>query len=48
VAQARETFRATVTPLAVKDLVFVDESGVTTTMTRLTDTNALSLNHERQ
>jgi len=35
VTEARELFRASVTSFAVEDLVFVDESGVTTTMTRL-------------
>ena len=35
VTEAREVFRNSVASLAVEDLVFVDESGVTTTMTRL-------------
>ena len=34
-AAARTAFRATVAPIAPQDLVFVDESGVTTSMTRL-------------
>jgi transposase len=35
VVEARETFRATVTAIAAEELVFVDESGITTKMTRL-------------
>jgi hypothetical protein len=30
VVEARETFRATVTAIAAEELVFVDESGITT------------------
>jgi transposase len=35
VGEAREAFRTTVAAIASKELVFVDESGITTKMTRL-------------